>query len=250
LESANKRVLSTKPSSISSEIKPCTAGIDKINGYFTTSVSKAEVIKSANLNNYHFKSVFLKDRSEYLEVKNENGKIHLKLDRTKTYLTGYVSNPNHFNSWDQFTDFFKSSTTLSDFGNAQISRLDLNLDYPIHFNKFISHLDITNKRASLAFIDESGERTGLIIGKGTETIAIYNKAKQTNLSTPLTRVEIRLKQNKLPTKTLDNLTNVIQSKSYFENLNLINLSFNQVYLSDQKTNKIDSNTLVNVMDII
>lgn len=235
LEGTSQRVLSKIPSSTVTQIEPCSAGIDKINGYFTKSITKTDVIASATLNNYGIKCVFLKDRSEYIEIQNQKGKIHLKLDRTKTFVTGFVTNPNHFNSWCEFNDFFESVTLLADTTEAKISRLDLNLDYPVCFPDFIRCLDITNKRASLTFIDEAGERTGLIIGKGNETIAIYDKAKHANLTTPLTRIEVRLKQTKLPAKTMSELTVAIQNKYHFESLRLINLTYIQTNLKEQIT---------------
>lgn len=233
LSSAEQKVLSAKASSTTKSLEPCAAGIDKLNGYFTNSILASEILKSAAANNYEIKRVFLKDRSEYLQVRSLQKQIHLKLDITKTYATGFIANPNYFASWDEFTSFFTLSTTAKNLNEIGINRIDLNLDYPIEFKEFIKRLEVTNKRASLTFIDEAGVRSGLIIGKGNETIAVYDKSKQAKLASTVTRMEVRLKQTKLPSKTLDAFSEAILNKTFFESLKLVDLSYHPTHLSEQ-----------------
>lgn len=232
LNSVSQRVLSNKASSICSKIEPCAVGIDKLNGYFTRSICAAELISAATLNNYDLKRVYLKDRAEYLVVKSSQNQIHLKLDISKSYITGFIANPNHFSSWCDFSEFFTNTTSITNLTEARISRLDLNIDYPIQFKEFIKNLDVTKKRASLTFVDEAGERTGLIIGKGNETITVYDKTKQASLESSVTRMEIRLKQNMLPSRTLDGLPEAIINKIFFENLKLIELLYHPPLLQE------------------
>lgn len=230
LEAVHKRVLSEKPAS-APQPKVVSAGIDKLNAYFLTSVSKADLIDRAKSNGYTTNVVFLKDRKPYLAIAQEERCVHLRVGMDQSQIVGLVSNPNRFKSWQHYTWFLKTILEPEILDSTKVSRLDLNLDLETSFQDLMQMIDIRNKRSALSFNDESGKRTGCIIGKGSEKVAIYDKALKENSDTPRSRIEVRLAGSKLPGKSIWGVPETICNQPHFENL----IGVSVAYLEDQRT---------------
>ncbi|MBC7420563.1 MAG: hypothetical protein H7328_07540 [Bdellovibrio sp.] len=235
LKSANNRVLRVKPSSDNDQPKVIGAGIDKLNAYFTETIQIGQIHKAAKLFGYTIKRVFLKDRKPYLVISSDSNQIHLKLSYGETDITGLISNPNKFINWQNYYTFINSVVPKEPILNAKVTRLDLNLDFECSFSALTQMLDIKNKRSSLTFIDESGSRTGLIIGKGNEKIEIYDKAKKENLTDNFTRIELRLGKSKLPSRSIIDIPNMVAAGLHFEGLVGVNTRFTDLPLNTEQS---------------
>jgi hypothetical protein len=106
----------------------------------------------------------------------------------------------------------------------RLNRVDLALDYEAPLEEVLQGLDVGQKRIRIAYLDEGATRTGMTIGKGTETIIVYDKARESKLAQPRTRIEIQLKGAKLPTRTLDELPHRLayspRTLSYFASISI------------------------------
>lgn len=194
------------------------SGIDKLNAYFLEPIPATMLGELGHAHDLSIKRVFLKDRKPYLAVGNNSNLIHLKLGQGEFFATALISNPNKFKTWKNYLEFISTIIPKETLLSSQISRLDLNLDFAFTFSDLIQKIDIKNKRSALTFLDESGCRTGMIIGKGNEKIEIYDKAKKEKLMTPFSRIELRLGGNKLPTRSLLLISKAISEGQFFEGL--------------------------------
>ncbi|MDZ4676321.1 MAG: hypothetical protein SGI74_02335 [Oligoflexia bacterium] len=237
LKNVNDRVLRVKPSSINSHPKVLGAGIDKLNAYFVEPIPIDQIRMLAKQFRYTIKRVFLKDRKPYLAVSSDSNQIHLKLGYGESDITGLISNPNKFMTWQNYYTFVSSVIPNDSLINAKVSRLDLNLDFACSFSSLTQMLDIKNKRSSLAFIDESGSRTGLIIGKGDEKIEIYDKAKKENLADQFTRIELRLGKTKLPSRSIMDIPKVVAEGLHFEALVGLNARFTDLPINTEQSQR-------------
>lgn len=237
LEGVHKRVLSEKPAS-AKQPKVTSAGIDKLNAYFTNSVSKAGLIDKARSNGYTTNIVFLKDRKPYLAIAQEERCVHLRIGMDQSRIVGLVSNPNHFNSWQHYTSFLKTIIEPEILDAAKASRLDLNLDLETSFQDLMQMIDIRNKRSAWSFNDESGKRTGVIIGKGSEKVVIYDKALKENSETPRSRIEVRLTGTKLLNKSIWGVPETVCNQPHFENLIGVSVSYPEARHTEQLQRKL------------
>ncbi len=238
LKNANDRVLRVKPSSFTDQPEVIGAGIDKLNAYFTGPIPIDVVRTEARLLGYTTKRVFLKDRKPYLAVNSDSNQIHLKLGFGETDVTGLISNPNKFKTWQNYYSFISSLIPKESLVSAQVTRVDLNLDFECSFSSLTQMLDIKNKRSALTFTDESGCRTGLIIGKGNEKIEIYDKAKKEKLSTPHSRIELRLGKDKLPSRSIIDIPKVVTDGLYFSGLVGLNTHFTDTITNAEQSQRL------------
>ncbi len=234
LKCTSDRVLSDKQASSARQPEVVTAGIDKLNAYFISPISTDTIRENCKQIGAPLKRVFLKDRKPYLSCGLDSKQIHLKLGFGETNITGIISNPNRFKTWQNYFNFISSVVPQQSVVEAQVTRIDLNLDFACSFASLTQMLDVKNKRSALTFIDTSGSRTGLIIGKGDEKIEIYDKAKLENLPHPLCRVELRLAKKKLPDRSIEKIPVAILSASYFEGLTGMNTSFTDVVITSEQ----------------
>jgi hypothetical protein len=218
LEKAQARVLRVKPASTTIIGTVNSAGLDKLNAYFLCTTPVAVIKEQAEKYGQTVKRVFLKDRRPYLYIANEQAGVHLKLGNEETEVVGLVSNPNKFKGWSNYKHYIQNLLPEECLRSAKVSRLDLNMDFNKPFNELIQQIDLKNKRCALTFMDDGGSRTGIIVGKGKEQIVIYDKAKKERLDKPLSRIELRLSGNKLPTKSIFTVPETLGKLSFFNNI--------------------------------
>ncbi|MBX3041119.1 MAG: hypothetical protein KF789_10475 [Bdellovibrionaceae bacterium] len=192
------------------------AGVDKLEALFPAPLSAPEVVQRARDLGFCLETTFLKERAPFLKVSKGEEYVLLKYSWDKQTLGRLVSNPNRFRTWGAYRDFLSRLLTPTGLESAKISRLDLNLDFSCPFPDLIRSLHIKNKRAGVQFTDDSGERTGINIGKAAEVIQIYDKARQAALSAHRSRIELRMRGHKLPTFKIASIPSAIQTQNFFE----------------------------------
>lgn len=218
LSKVEQRVLSTKPSSIFRQPEVIGGGIDKLNGYFRSPVPKQTIFSNAKAIDASVRRVFLKDRKPYLEVSLNKGALHLKLGMGETDVTCYITNPNKFNGWSDYATFLSAIVPQDSLNSAVITRVDLNLDFACDFPELLKSIDIKNKHCALTYEEASGKRTGMIIGKGDETIAVYDKSGKEKLNKPVSRLELRMSGEKLHTRSITDFQTKLLRREFFSQL--------------------------------
>lgn len=240
VKKASERVLRVEPSSIGEHSQVISAGIDKINAYFSEPVS-IDCIRAAIAGQDHpAKRVFLKDRKPYLAIGSDSKQIHLKLGYGEKDVTALISNPNRFNNWKNYCGFLSSIIPQNTLAGARVTRLDLNLDFKCSFPSLIQKLDIKNKRSAVTFMDSSGCRTGLIIGKGDEKIEIYDKAKKEKLENPHSRIELRLGKEKLPSRSIFEIPKALTEGLYFDGLVGVTTHFTDAPTNQEQSQRLST----------
>lgn len=237
LTSTSDRVSRAVPASVSGPSFK-KGGIDKLEGYFKTPIPKDLILARARNLDLPTNRVYLKDRRPYLKVGSEDQHIYLKLSPNTQEVTALVSNPNRFQMWESYWAFIQNLTPCEALFALNISRLDLNLDFSCPLHEILKSLDLKGKRTSISFNDTSGIREGATIGKGKETIVIYDKAKESGLIEPLTRVELRLLGEKLPARQLIELPNTLLKTDFFQNV--IGISIHEPQPNNQRLTEFKS----------
>lgn len=177
------------------------------------------------------------DNKHVLRIGSGTAFIHLVLDPTRQIITGIISNPNRFKTWQTYLNFMESILPQSSLQTAKITRLDLNIDFNMPFNLLIQQIDIKNKSTGTHYEDKKGDRTGIYIGKGSEILVIYDKGKKDNLSSTHSRVELRLSGRKLPTHSLYNLPQLLRDKAFFHNIEGVHIVSASALLSEGQKHK-------------
>ncbi len=125
-------------------------------------------------------------------------------DRTKMITLKPVDSNNVF-------DFFYKIITL--FGrsilDAEVVRFDYCVDYHIPFIEVIKGIKVKFKRKGDRYSTDRGQRTGVNFGKPPEMVVVYDKSEEmkANDGVHRTRVEIQLYRDKLPIKSLREISN-------------------------------------------
>lgn len=152
-----------------------------------------------------------------------------------------ISNPNRFASYPEFKKLISSLVTSDKFKQIKIKRLDINFDYEITFREFLKCIEINGKQTDVEYTNQRGIQTGIRIGKGPEKINIYDKTEQAHLEVPVSRIELQLSGDKLPTKNFENLSATLHSENFCKNyldrflLSDISYSNNDLLTEIQKT---------------
>ncbi len=225
LEKVQDRVLSNNPSSAAHHLPVICAGIDKLNARFANPIETVSLMRNAREIGLNIKQEYLRDRTPYLKVGTDDRFLHFKLSLDRSHITKMISNPNRFETWQEYYECILALLTSEHIQKINLSRLDLNLDFAVPFLELIQSIDLKNKKCAVSFNDESGDRTGLLIGKGCETIEIYDKAKKNKLASDYTRLELRLSGSKVPSQNLDELPRIIQESNFFETIQGFNVTF-------------------------
>ncbi len=244
LQRVQERVLREQAASNVGRLPIICAGVDKLDANFIEPISARSVLVRAKALGCDVRERYLKERNPFLEISRGDFKVHFRRNFDRQYLSGFLSNPNSFKSWKDYTLFLESILSPETIQRAQIYRLDLNMDFSSSFQDLIQSIDVKNKRLAVNFMDKSGERTGLTIGKGKEEVVIYDKAKKSNLADPCTRIELRLRGNKLPTRSITEIPTVLSSGIYFEGLEWVTVSFPDRKLSEAQTAKLNAFKLI------
>ena len=237
LEKAHNRILTEKVTSDALVLPEYKAGIDKLNAYFAEPIAKLEVINLAKAHNIQYETVRLKNK-QHLKLSRQNHVLHLPLNSSREDVLGFISNPNQFENWIAYLNFLQSSLPTKALQEANIHRIDLNIDFSMHFSELIQKIDVKNKSTSTTFDEKAGIRTGLYIGKNPELIVIYDKSKKMGLAEDISRVELRLIGKKLPCRSVFEIPNYLISNEYFGSLQGYDLTFVDTHLNEKQKAKL------------
>lgn len=240
LETVQTRVLRQEASSRVEHLPVKGAGVDKLNAELRGTLSPPELVNRAKQIGYQVEEAYLNEgRRKFLKISKEGNLVHFRLTFDRQSVDQLISNPNRFGSWGAYLRFIQSILTPLEIQSSQVIRADLNLDFASPLLKTLQAIDIKNKRASLTFKDQSGVRTGVIIGKGNESIEIYDKAKKEVNDLFHTRLELRLAGRKLPTRNISDIPEAVLKSSLFKNLEGVNVVFKPCTYSDTKASRLE-----------
>lgn len=238
LDAVSTRVLREQASSKVEHLPVKSAGVDKLELLLTEALPTELILERSRRLGLTVAQTYLKERTPFLKISDGDHYILLKPGIDRKHIVKMISNPNRFNGWGPYMDFIENVLGPYTVESGILNRLDLNLDFSCTFADLIQSIDVKNKRSALSFKDESGERTGVIIGKGNENIEIYDKTKQAKLDTPCARIEIRLGGKKLPTRQITHLPLLLQSRDLFAPLEGVNLHFTNNALVESKADRL------------
>lgn len=114
-------------------------------------------------------------------------------------------NPSSFNGFSEFLeiiDSFIDSTIL------KITRVDHMADLPVRYSELRNKIDVKFKAMRSDYC--GAKPTGMIIGKGNETICIYDKTIQAKLDYDLTRIEVREKFGSVGVSKISDLDQLLE----------------------------------------
>lgn len=241
LEAVKTRKVSTlkAASASTAHLEVLSAGIDKLNARLNRQVSSSTIRDNARKAGFKIKAASLKQRGHFLKVSNSKGFVHLKYWPAHDHVSELISNPNRFGTWGDYMTFLSALLPHEALAEVEISRIDLNLDFTSDFKSLIQSIDIKNKNLSAKFDDKGGQRTGITIGTGADTIVIYDKAKKEGLTTPLARIEKRLKGSRLPSKSIFELPKSLESMTPFKGIEGLDLKLKKLVASDERNARLD-----------
>lgn len=228
-------VSTSKATSVQREIK-AIVGIDKL--HLELPISGHELLATIKELGISFKPKRLKTMWVYQIAKG----IYFPQKDYLAPVVSILSNPNYFGSYQDFKGLIESLVPQNTHNRIRIKRLDINFDYSIPFKTFLKSIEINGKQSDVEYANQRGVQTGIRIGKGSEKINIYDKTEQANLEVPVSRIEIQLTGEKLPTKIFAELFDVLQSeqfpKNYLERFLLSDVSFcSQELLTESQRTK-------------
>jgi hypothetical protein len=154
--------------------------------------------------------------------------------QSSKYTNRLYSNPSKFFLFIPYHNFLEDLIGQKAIDNSNITRLDFSVDLKLSFEDIVKGVSIAYKRNAKLHIDQGSINEGIYFGKGDEVIVIYNKAKKLGKAytgtTPLTRIEIRLKGSKLPIELMNEVPTLfgnIHSGLYnpFERIGISEYSF-------------------------
>lgn len=96
-------------------------------------------------------------------------------------------------------------------------------------------LNIKNKQVNIEYENKSSERTGVIFGKGSEKVVVYNKSLKHKSDSLETRIEVQLTGQKRPCKTILELEEILKNGYFpFNSIELFNAKLNEPKFESQK----------------
>ena len=214
LEGVRLRILTTKVASEKYDQNMDSAGIDKLNAYFSEPLEIAEIIRKAKAHNFTVEKTRLESKNQ-LKISCSEEYIHFTLDISQTHFKGFISNPNRFKNWPSYVLFLEKLLDSEVIRSAKIQRLDLNVDFFTPYNEIVQRIDMKNKSTEASYESKRGQRTGIYIGKGSEQLLIYDKSIKDNLSNPRSRIELRLKEGKIKCHSIYDIPESLRKNNYF-----------------------------------
>lgn len=240
LERVQKRVLTQQASSSVANLPVASAGVDKLEAYFTETINLQCVVARSIELGYKVEQVRLRERTPFTKISREDQFIHLRPSVDRSCASSMITNPNRFGTWSSFLEFIRILFGPSAIETARITRLDLNLDFACSLPELLRSIDIKNKRWGAQFLERSGARTGMIVGKGDESVEIYDKTKESNLETPLSRLELRLRGRKLPTRSITEVPDQVLRTKLLNGLEGVSVTFRSKPITDCQVTKLNA----------
>lgn len=210
LRTVDQRVSTLKQTSAVATRSPVNITIDKLSFELPSPIYEAELTERLRSAGFASKLVKLRDRRWYIQVGAAASGIYFALgSRFSPCTSRLITRPSAYPTFAHYQNQLEQLLSKQEIKNLRITRLDLAIDYQEELSSILRGFDFKRKQAQVSYIDRGGKRTGLCIGKGTEKILVYDKAIESNLSQPLTRIEVQLSGKKLPARDLSSLEKVL-----------------------------------------
>lgn len=234
LHAVDRRVSTTKLASeiLKNEAPNSRACVDKLTLELDQPVPIDRLQVAAQRVGFKLERTRLRDGKWYLALLGGALGFYAQIIRTPSeeLVWKLVTRPSAFENFAEYSRSLKMILEPGEVAAARIQRLDLAIDYEADLSTILRSLDIPHKRSRVAFMDEGSARTGIMVGKGTEKIVVYDKAKRESIEGPLTRIELQLRGQKLPARKFEFLYGAITDwlpRSVFANI-----SMNRVLLNE------------------
>ncbi len=210
---ADQRVSSHKDTSSRPEI--IAVGIDKLGLELKHPLSRDEVIRRLEGSRHTFKLTRLRNKGWHVPVGQTTKGTYLALrGRDSVAVSRLFTRPAAFHSFEDCSGWLRTFLTDGELNAASLTRLDLCIDYREPLQDILRGLDIGQKQCRTSFTDKGAVRTGVLVGIGNEKIVIYDKALESGVQAPLTRIEIQLSGAKLPVRTFSDLPAALQTPTW------------------------------------
>ena len=207
--------------------------IDKLDGHLRLPVLHEDLQRRAAAVGLTPRKTKLRGGGWYFEIGQGDRILHFRLGRPDNPLSsGLLSRPSAFETLAAYHTFLRQLLRDDELDELQISRLDIAIDYEIPLSSLLRGLDVTHKFARASYDDLGALRTGMLIGRGPEKILVYDKAYESGLPSPLTRIEIQLSGKKLPTRSYRNLAETLKTWSPFRAIHLHEVELASNFLSE------------------
>lgn len=234
LHTVDQRVSTTKLASgnLKNEVPNGRACIDKLTLELDQPVPVERLRITAQQGDFKLERTRLRDGKWYLALLGGELGFFAQIIRapSEELIWKLVTRPSAFETFADYKQALAMILETEEVAAARIQRLDLAIDYDADLPTILKSLDIPNKRSRVVFMDEGSTRTGIMVGKGTEKIIAYDKAKRERIGGPLTRIELQLKGQKLPTRRFELLDSAIADwlpHSFFTKISMHGIRLNE-----------------------
>ena len=184
------------------------------------------------------KSVKLRDNRWYVQVGDDSIGWYFKAPYNQnTDISKMITRPSAFQSFEKYLNTLSQILTGNELKNIKITRLDITVDYFETLENVLQSLNVINKQVEVEYMEKASRRTGMMIGKGSEIIVVYDKADRSNRSDPLTRIELQIAGKKLPTRDIFKLKESLladKGKSHFNTLTLNHITLDKPHDVESK----------------
>lgn len=213
LIAADARTVSTlNATSTQPALTPSAALIDKVCGELVSPIPRAVLLNRLKSAGLAHRVTKLRDKRWHLEVGGPDSGLYFFLGHMNAdAVRKLTSRPSAFNSFQDYEAALSNILTDQERAEMRLTRMDLALDYKAPLEQLIHGLDVSHKLVRIAYTDKGSARTGVTIGKGSEKIVVYDKAKESSLPGPRTRIEIQLTGAKLPARRLSDLPTILSN---------------------------------------
>lgn len=236
LETAENRVSTHISTSRTSPLQG-QAHLDKLSGHLLEGLDRDILIRRLDEKNIPHRITRLKDKKWYLQAGDStNGKSILFLlgHPQNPFISKLITRPSAFANFDHFHRLISDTLPPLALEGFRLTRLDVAVDYPSPLATITEGLDIGFKRAKVTYQDHGNKRTGILVGKGSEKILVYDKSAESGLTEPLTRIELQLSGAKLPAKTIPHLLKTLPHWSPFDAITINHITYKEnLLLSDR-----------------
>lgn len=181
--------------------------VDTIELKPTLALSAEQVGKNCNGLGWTTKRTKLRDKRWYVEARSQfdtSVKFYFRKNMDG-YITAILAKPDSFSNASMFLSTMKQLIYPYDLIDLGVSRIDFTCDFEMPFLDFLKCIEVKRKQIKIDYVSGGSKITGSYYGGGHEQILVYDKTAQANLPSDLSRLEVRVRGNKLPIRKASDL---------------------------------------------